>query len=125
MLCPRYNLQRTRVKEGAMLTRRMFVAGAVPLAARAASKKIDEATGPRFFVAALTALDERRNFDPARAKDYLAYLAANGVEGALVLGTTGEFASFSVQERDKIREVASTRQSEPAVVATVGVPQVP
>jgi 4-hydroxy-tetrahydrodipicolinate synthase len=103
----------------------MFVAGAVPLAVRAASKKIDEAAGPRFFVAALTALDERRNFDPARAKDYLTYLAANGVEGALVLGTTGEFASFSVKERKQILEGCLKHRGKLAVMAQVGAPNVP
>ena len=112
-----------------MLTRRTFVASALPLAARAAANKyanrMDDAAGPRFYVAALTTLDERRNFDASRARDYLAYLAANGVEGALVLGTTGEFASFSVKERRQILEGYIKHRGKLPVMAQIGAPNLP
>jgi 4-hydroxy-tetrahydrodipicolinate synthase len=106
-------------------TRRAFVAGASTALAAAAGKKMDDAPGPRFFVAALTALDQRGNLDDAIVKDYLAYLAGNGADGALVLGTTGEFASFSVKERKQILESYARHRGRLALMAQVGAPNVP
>src|SRR5690348_13401959 len=108
-----------------MLTRREFAIGASIGLAKAASKKMDEAAGPRFFVAALTALDQRGNLAEPVVKDYLAYLGATGVDGALVLGTTGEFASFSVKERRQILDCYARYRGKLALMAQVGAPNVP
>jgi 4-hydroxy-tetrahydrodipicolinate synthase len=59
-----------------------------------------------FWVAASTPCDKDLKFDPELYKDLLAYLKAHGADGVVVLGTTGEFPSFSFAERKKIAETA-------------------
>ena len=52
-----------------------------------------------FWVAVSTPCDKNLNFDPELYKDLLGYLKAQGADGVVVLGTTGEFPSFSFSER--------------------------
>jgi 4-hydroxy-tetrahydrodipicolinate synthase len=59
-----------------------------------------------FWVAASTPCDKNLNFDPELYKDVLGYLKEKGADGVVVLGTTGEFPSFSFAERKKIAETA-------------------
>src|SRR5229473_679292 len=59
-----------------------------------------------FWVAVSTPCDKNLNFDPELYKDLLAYLKAQGADGVVVLGTTGEFPSFSFAERKKVAETA-------------------
>src|SRR3984893_15854388 len=59
-----------------------------------------------FWVAASTPCDKNLNFDAELYKDLLAYLKSHGADGVVVLGTTGEFPSFSFAERKKIAETA-------------------
>src|SRR5213593_811731 len=59
-----------------------------------------------FWVAASTPCDKNLKFDEELYKDLLAYLKANGADGVVVLGTTGEFPSFSMAERKKVAETA-------------------
>src|SRR5262249_3205096 len=54
-----------------------------------------------FWVAASTPCGKDLKFDEELYKDLLAYLKSNGADGVVVLGTTGEFPSFSVAERKK------------------------
>jgi 4-hydroxy-tetrahydrodipicolinate synthase len=59
-----------------------------------------------FWIATVTPCDKNLKFDPGAFKDILAWYKENGADGIVVLGTTGEFASFSVAERKQIAEVA-------------------
>src|ERR1700689_231169 len=59
-----------------------------------------------FWVATVTPCDKNLKFDPGAFKDVLAWFKHNGADGIVVLGTTGEFPSFSVAERKQIAEVA-------------------
>src|SRR5258708_30807046 len=59
-----------------------------------------------FWVAASSPCGKDLKFDEELYKDLLAYLKANGADGVVVLGTTGEFPSFSVAERKKVAETA-------------------
>jgi len=52
-----------------------------------------------FWVAASTPCDKGLNFDPELYRDVLAYLKEKGADGVVVLGTTGEFPSFSFARR--------------------------
>ncbi|MGH9722837.1 MAG: dihydrodipicolinate synthase family protein [Bryobacteraceae bacterium] len=106
-------------------TRREFLGAAVTSAAMAASGKIASADGPQFWIAALTMLDRRGRFDDALTKDYLALLAAGGADGVLVLGTTGEFSSFSVKERKQILESHVRHKGKLAIMCQTATPNVP
>ena len=110
---------------GHMQTRRAFLATATAAAASAASSKLPAASGPQFIVAMLTMLDSRGKLDDALNRDYLAYLAAGGADGALVMGTTGEFASFSIDERKRALESTLKHRGKLGVMCQIGACNVP
>ena len=91
----------------------------------AAASKIGQSAAQQFIVAAVTTLDRSGRFDDAMNKDYLAYVAAGGADGALALGTTGEFASFSVKERKQILESFLRHRGKLGIICQVATPNVP
>jgi 4-hydroxy-tetrahydrodipicolinate synthase len=105
-------------------TRRSFL-GAAGAAAWAAGTKVAGEGGPQFLIAALTMLDRSGRLDDALVKDYLAFLAHGGADGVLVLGTTGEFASFSVKERKQILECYLRHKQKLSVMCQVATPNLP
>jgi 4-hydroxy-tetrahydrodipicolinate synthase len=77
------------------------------------------------YAAALTPLDPAGDFDPDGLRTLLQFLADRGCHGALILGTTGEGPSFSLEERARIlRAAAHIREALPGfrLVAGVGTP---
>jgi dihydrodipicolinate synthase/N-acetylneuraminate lyase len=61
---------------------------------------------PRTIPAALTPLkDGGRSLDEAAFEPYVEYLRANGADGVLALGSTGEGILFSVAERKRVIEL--------------------
>jgi 4-hydroxy-tetrahydrodipicolinate synthase len=63
---------------------------------------------PRGAIAPVpTPLDAAGVFDPDALARHLAWLAAEGLDGALVLGTNGEFPSMSFAERLEITRAAA------------------
>jgi 4-hydroxy-tetrahydrodipicolinate synthase len=78
-----------------------------------------------FWVAASTPCDQNLKFDPELYKDLLAYLKANGADGVVVLGTTGEFPSFSVAERKQIAEVAFKNRNGLNIIVSPGTANFP
>ena len=71
-----------------------------------APRRLGSTSKTLFWVAAVTPCDKNRKFDAGAFRDILAWLKHNGADGIVVLGTTGEFPSFSFEERKKIAEVA-------------------
>src|SRR6202050_5526023 len=59
-----------------------------------------------FCIACVTPCSLNLKFYPSAFRDILAWFKHNGADGIVVLGTTGEFPSFSVAERKQIAEVA-------------------
>ena len=105
-------------------TRRSFLAGmSVSAAATAAPTK--PRADPRFFVAALTPVNHAGQFDESIARDLLAMLRENGVDGIVVMGTTGEFSSFTVAERRKILESMMRSKGTMDVFCHVGCTNLP
>jgi 4-hydroxy-tetrahydrodipicolinate synthase len=70
------------------------------------ARRLGSSKNTLFWVATVTPCDKNRNFDAGAFRDILAWYKHNGADGIVVLGTTGEFPSFSVEERKKITEVA-------------------
>jgi len=105
-------------------TRRGFLAMAGASLAAGATKT-GAAAGPRFFVATLTPMDRQGRFDAAFNRDLLRFLREHGVDGALILGTTGEFSSFAVAERKKILEAAIRDKGGLEIMCQVATPNVP
>ncbi len=67
-----------------------------------------------------TPLDERLEFDAAALGSHLRWLSSQGLDGALVLGTNGEFPSFSLAERLKVAEAAAAAESGLQLMLGVG-----
>jgi 4-hydroxy-tetrahydrodipicolinate synthase len=98
-------------------TRRIFLEG---LGAVAALSAVGVAPGAKtrtgaaqptsekclFWIAALTPCDKNLKFEEGLYRDMMAYFKENGADGIVVLGSTGEYPSFSVAERKKIAETA-------------------
>ena len=55
-----------------------------------------------------------------RLPDYLAFLIDHGVDGFLALGTNGEFASLTVDERERSLEAHVAAAQGRRVLANVG-----
>ena len=108
-----------------MLSRRVFLSTTTAALASAASSRLPTASGPLFIVASLTMQDARGKFDDALQKDYLAYLAAGGADGVLIMGTTGEFSSFSAAERKQVLESSMRHRGKLAVMCHVGACNLP
>ena len=72
----------------------------------AATPNLGSSSKTLFWIASVTPCDRNLKFDPAAFRDILAWFKHNGADGIVVLGTTGEFPSFSVAERKQIAEVA-------------------
>jgi 4-hydroxy-tetrahydrodipicolinate synthase len=88
-------------------------------AAKASGEKV------LFWVAVSTPCDKNLNFDPELYRDLLAYLKTQGADGVVVLGTTGEFPSFSFAERKKIAETALQNRNGLNVIVSSGTSNFP
>jgi 4-hydroxy-tetrahydrodipicolinate synthase len=78
-----------------------------------------------FWVAASTPCDKDLKFDESLYKDLLAYLKGNGADGVVVLGTTGEYPSFSVAERKKVAETALKHRNGLNIIVCSGTSNFP
>ncbi len=67
-----------------------------------------------------TPLDRRFEFDAAALTSHLTWLASQGLDGALVLGTNGEFPSFSLAERLQVAEAAAAAETGLELMLGVG-----
>ncbi|HVC21497.1 MAG TPA: dihydrodipicolinate synthase family protein [Vicinamibacterales bacterium] len=116
------------------IPRRTFL-GAMGAAAMAAAvpRGLDAAAGSasgdlskvKFWVAACTPCDRNLAFDGAVYRDMMAWFKEQGADGVLVLGTTGEFPSFSVAERRTIAEVALKHANGLDMIVQTGTPDFP
>ncbi len=72
-----------------------------------------------------TPLDAAGALDIAALAKHLSWLNAEGLDGALILGTNGEFASFSVLERLQIASAAASEASGLRLLLNVGANALP
>jgi 4-hydroxy-tetrahydrodipicolinate synthase len=72
------------------------------------------------FAPVPTPLDAVLNFDAKAQASHLKWLASEGLEGALILGTNGEFPSFSLDERRAIAEAAAAADSGLDLILGIG-----
>jgi 4-hydroxy-tetrahydrodipicolinate synthase len=67
-----------------------------------------------------TPLDGGFEFDPVALHSHLTWLASQGLDGALILGTNGEFPSLSLAERLQVAEAAAASDSGVRLMLGVG-----
>ncbi len=94
-------------------------------AAKAQEHLLGSSSKTLFWVASLTPCDKNLKFDPAAFKDMLAFFKHNGADGIVVLGTTGEFPSFTKEERKQVLEVATKNKDGMNIIVNPGTPNFP
>ena len=94
-------------------------------ASAAPARNLGSSSKTLFWIATVTPCDKNLKFDPGAFKDILAWYKQNGADGIVVLGTTGEFASFSVAERKQIAEVALKNKSGMNMIIGPGTSNLP
>ncbi len=72
-----------------------------------------------------TPLDQDLSFDAEAQAAHLRWLGSQGLDGALILGTNGEFPSFSLDERRAVAESAAVAESGLDLILGVGSCAVP
>jgi 4-hydroxy-tetrahydrodipicolinate synthase len=75
-------------------------------ATAAVTRQLGSSSKTLFWIAAVTPCDRSLKFDPGAFRDILSWFKHNGADGIVVLGTTGQFPSFSAAERKQVAEVA-------------------
>ncbi len=90
-----------------------------------AAQVLGSSTKALFWVASLTPCDKNLKFDPGAMKDQLAWFKDQGADGVVVLGSTGEYPSFSVAERKQVMEVVARNKNGLNIMCSTGTPNYP
>lgn len=72
------------------------------------------------FAPVPTPLDQDLSFDAAAQKAHLTWLDSQGLDGALILGTNGEFPSLSLEERKVVAESAASAETGLQLMLGIG-----
>lgn len=83
------------------------------------------ASRQKLYVAACTPCDKSLKFDDGVYKEMMPYFKEKGIDGVVVLGTTGEYPSFSTVERKKIAEAALKHRTGLSMIVQVGTSNFP
>jgi 4-hydroxy-tetrahydrodipicolinate synthase len=89
------------------------------------SRNLGGASKTLFWVASVTPCAKNLQFDPGAFRDILSWLRHQGADGVVVLGTTGEFPSFSVDERKQIAATALKDKLGMNIMINPGTPNFP
>src|ERR1700761_7931527 len=89
-------------------------------AAAAPDRNLGSKTKTLFWVASVPPCDKTLKFDPGAFKDVLAWFKHNGADGVVVLGTTGEYPSFGIDERMQVMEVAGRNKNGMNIICSSG-----
>jgi dihydrodipicolinate synthase/N-acetylneuraminate lyase len=77
-----------------------------------------------YWVATVTPCDARGQFDPGAMKAVMEWHQKCGADGVVVLGTSGEFPSFSVAERKLVTETAMKHKGNMNIMVGPGTPNI-
>ncbi|MET4483634.1 dihydrodipicolinate synthase family protein [Bradyrhizobium sp. F1.13.3] len=77
-----------------------------------------------YWVAVVTPCDSTGRFDPGAMRAILGWHKQAGADGVVVMGTTGEFSSFSVHERKKVAETVLNNKNGLNVIIGPGTPNI-
>lgn len=100
-------------------------AAALAGAGSAAARDLGSLVKTLFWTASITPCDKNLKFDPGAFRDVLAWFKHQGADGVVVLGTSGEYPSFSVAERKQIAEVALKDKLGMNIIIGPGTPNFP
>ena len=74
--------------------------------AAAAAPRLGSKSKTLYWVASVTPCNKKGDFDPGAMADIMAWHKKCGADGVVILGTSGEFPSFTVKERRIVAETA-------------------
>jgi 4-hydroxy-tetrahydrodipicolinate synthase len=100
------------------------LAGATAASAQAA-RTLGSKDKTLFWVASLTPCDKNLKIDLGAMKAQMEWFKHQGADGVVVLGTTGEYPSFSVAERKQVMEVAGKNKAGMNIILSPGTPNFP
>jgi 4-hydroxy-tetrahydrodipicolinate synthase len=100
------------------------VAGATAASAQAA-RTLGSKEKTLFWVASTTPCDKNLKVDLGAMKEQMQWFKHQGADGVVVLGTTGEYPSFSVAERKAVMEVAGKNKDGMNIILSPGTPNFP
>jgi 4-hydroxy-tetrahydrodipicolinate synthase len=78
-----------------------------------------------YWVATVTPCDKNGRFDPGAMRSIMQWHKSQGADGVVVLGTSGEFPSFSVAERRLVTETAMKNKNGLNVIVGPGTSNLP
>jgi 4-hydroxy-tetrahydrodipicolinate synthase len=115
-----------------MLNRRetLGVMGAVAAAGMAGSamaqpaRRVGSKDKVMYWAATVTPCDAKGNFDPGAMAAVMQWHQKCGADGLVVLGTSGEFPSFSVAERKIVTETAMKHKGKMNIIVGPGTPNI-
>ena len=98
---------------------------AAPAAAQmAGARRLGSKEKVAYWVATVTPCDAKGQFDPGAMKAVMEWHQKCGADGVVVLGTSGEFPSFSVAERKLITETAMKHKGNMNIMVGPGTPNI-
>lgn len=99
--------------------------GAAPAAAQTGgARRLGSKNKVMYWVATVTPCDAKGNFDPGAMKAVMEWHQKCGADGVVVLGTSGEFPSFSVAERKFVTETAMKHKGNMNIIVGPGTPNI-
>jgi 4-hydroxy-tetrahydrodipicolinate synthase len=90
----------------------------------AAAPRLGSPAKTLYWAATVTPCDKVGNFDPGAMADIMAWHRKCGADGVVVLGTSGEFPSFSSKERRFITETALKHRNGLNIIVGPGTPNI-
>ncbi len=97
---------------------------AAPAAAQMGARRLGSKEKVAYWVATVTPCDAKGMFDPGAMKAVMEWHQKCGADGVVVLGTSGEFPSFSVAERKRVTEVAMQHKGNMNIMVGPGTPNI-
>ena len=89
-----------------------------------AAPKLGSSKKTLYWAATVTPCNKKGDFDPGAMADVLAWHKKCGADGVVVLGTSGEFPSFSTKERRFITETALKHRNGLNIIVGPGTPNI-
>ena len=89
-----------------------------------AAPKLGSSKKTLYWAATVTPCNKKGDFDPGAMADVLAWHKKCGADGVVVLGTSGEFPSFSTTERRFITETALKHRNGLNIIVGPGTPNI-
>jgi 4-hydroxy-tetrahydrodipicolinate synthase len=102
-----------------------LAAAAAPAAAQMGGpRRLGSKEKVAYWVATVTPCDSKGMFDPGAMKAVMEWHQKCGADGVVVLGTSGEFPSFSLAERKLITETAMKHKGNMNIMVGPGTPNI-